>query len=254
VPELAVSPAANAPAPRALDALPALRAASEAMRATRRETASQPSWRVEAVTDVAPHARPRAASPRDESDVADRGKDWGTLVHALLEHAMRGRRPEREHLGRLAAWLASDKPQLHDAIPRALDTVERVMTSAIWQRALDAEERLVEVPFAVQGADDDGTPVVMQGVIDLAYRTATGWEVVDYKTDDVEGRLAALVDAYRPQVTTYARHWSALTGGAAVRAGLFFVRSGEMVWVESPLPPTAPAPPSARSGRRPRAR
>ncbi len=253
VPELEIPAVATPSTARAFDAPPALRAADAAARSARRQTACRPSWRVEAVTDVA-HHRPRAASPRHESDDADRGKDWGTLVHGLLERAMRGPRHDREHLGRLAVWLASDKPDLQDAIPRALDTVERVMTSGFWQRALEAEERLVEVPFAVRREDDDGTPVVVQGVIDLAYRTATGWEVIDYKTDDVEGRLAALVEAYRPQVTTYARHWSALTGGAAVRAGLFFVRSGEMVWVESPHPPTPPAPPSARSARRPRAR
>jgi len=77
---------------------------------------------------------------------------------------------------------------------------------------------------------DDGLPTVLQGVIDLVYRTPEGWEVVDYKTDDTEGRLDALIEAYAPQVTAYARHWRRLTG-EPVRAGLFFVRSGVVKWM-----------------------
>ena len=70
----------------------------------------------------------------------------------------------------------------------------------------------------------------MSGVIDLVYETAEGWEVVDYKTDETAGRLDALVERYRPQVMAYATHWSAVTK-KPVRAGLFFVRTGEMRWV-----------------------
>ena len=51
------------------------------------------------------------------------------------------------------------------------------------------------------------------------------------KTDDTEGRLDALVEAYAPQVTAYARQWGRLTG-EPVRAGLFFVRSDVVRWVE----------------------
>ena len=94
-----------------------------------------------------------------------------------------------------------------------------------------ALERYTEVPFAVRTDGEDGVPLVLQGVIDLVYRTREGWEVVDYKTDDTEGRLDALVEVYAPQVTAYARQWGRLTGGP-VRAGLFFVRSDVVRWVE----------------------
>jgi ATP-dependent exoDNAse (exonuclease V) beta subunit len=186
---------------------------------------------VEAVTAGKKHGPPAAIRP-DATDDVDRGREWGTLVHGLLEHAMRGPRRDRDHLARLAAWLAFDKPDLTAAIPRALDTVERVMASDVWKRAMGATERHTEVPFAVQLDGEGGVPVVVQGVIDLVYRTAEGWEAVDYKTDDPEGRLAGLVETYRPQVTTYARHWGALVG-APVRAGLFFVRSGAVAWLET---------------------
>jgi ATP-dependent helicase/nuclease subunit A len=229
-PELVVPPAARPPAARAVDARPELRTADAAARAARHATACRPSWRLETVTDAAP-PHPRAATAPDDTRAADRGRDWGTLVHALLEHAMRGPRRDRKHLGRVAAWLVSDKAELRDAVPHALDTVERVMDSAVWKRALAAEERLVEVPFAAC-RDEAGTPVVTQGVIDLVYRTTEGWELLDYKTDDPAGRLEALVETYRPQVSAYGAHWAALTGDRPVRVGIFFVRTGTVAWVE----------------------
>jgi ATP-dependent helicase/nuclease subunit A len=232
VPELVV-PAAAAPAPaRAVDARPESRAADAAARAASHAAACQPSWRAEAVTDATRHHPGAAASP-DDAGAADRGRDWGTLVHALLEHAMRGPRRDRESLERLAVWLVShkDRTELRGVVPQALDTVERVMASPVWKRALAAEERLVEVPFAVC-REESGTAVVTQGVIDLVYRTAEGWELLDYKTDDPAGRLEALVEVYRPQVGAYAGHWTALTGEKPVRVGIFFVRSGNVVWVE----------------------
>jgi hypothetical protein len=54
---------------------------------------------------------------------------WGSLIHFLLEHAMRGPRRDREHLERLATWFAFDRPELRRVIPEALDTVARVMAA-----------------------------------------------------------------------------------------------------------------------------
>jgi len=99
-------------------------------------------------------------------------------------------------------------------------------------RACKQDTRMMihhEVPLAARM--DDGLPTVLQGVIDLVYRTPEGWEVVDYKTDDTEGRLDALVEVYAPQVTAYARQWGRLTV-EPVRAGPFFVRSDVVKWVE----------------------
>lgn len=83
-------------------------------------------------------------------------------------------------------------------IPEALDTVEPVITSGLWQRAMAAEERLVEVPFAVRVPGDGGPSSTLHGVIDLAFRTADGWELVDYKTDQVD--VESLVGLYDDQV------------------------------------------------------
>jgi ATP-dependent exoDNAse (exonuclease V) beta subunit len=67
-------------------------------------------------------------------------------------------------------------------------------------------------------------------VIDLAFRTADGWTVIDYKTDQLGAGVDLLVARYAPQIRAYADHWSARIGGPT-RAGLHFVRSGETRWL-----------------------
>jgi hypothetical protein len=96
---------------------------------------------------------------------------WGSLIHFLLEHAMRGPQRDRAHLERLATWFAFDKTELRGVIPEALDTVERVMAAEFWQEAQSADERAVEVPFAVRVATAGAPPKLLHGVIDLAFKT-----------------------------------------------------------------------------------
>jgi ATP-dependent helicase/nuclease subunit A len=146
---------------------------------------------------------------------------WGRLVHALLEHAGHGPRRDRAHLERVARWLTVDDAELRRVVPDALDTVERVMASDLWQRALAAEELHAEVPFAVRLEGDAGTPRILHGVIDLAFRTSAGWELVDYKTDQAD--VATLAARYGDQVRHYAVRWAALTGEPVVYAGLYAV-------------------------------
>jgi ATP-dependent helicase/nuclease subunit A len=202
------------------------RMAAQAARDEKQRQATAASWRVESVTGTAHRgARPGQPPETGRTREPDTGMAWGNLVHALLEHAVRGPRRDRAHLERLARWFTLVQPELHAVIPEALDTVERVMTSDLWQRAMAAEKRLVEVPFAVKVSGDDGLPRILHGVIDLAFRTADGWELVDYKTDQVD--LATLVDLYGDQVRQYANHWRAITGTPVAYAGLYSVREGE---------------------------
>src|SRR5207247_2087522 len=141
-----------------------LRAAAATARAARQAEALRPSWHVRAVTATTGHAA--GAIPRAAAGGPDRGAEWGTLVHGLLEYALGGWR-DRERLSHLATWLTVGQPELRAVIPVALDTVERVMASEVWGRAMRALERYTEVPFAVRTDGEDGVPLVLQGVIDL---------------------------------------------------------------------------------------
>jgi ATP-dependent exoDNAse (exonuclease V) beta subunit len=149
---------------------------------------------------------------------------WGRLVHALLEHAARGAGRDRAHLERVARWVSVDHAELQRVVPDALDTVERVLASDLWQRARAATELHAEVPVAVRlDGDAAGPPRVLHGVIDLAFRGPDGWELVDYKTDQAD--VATLAAQYGDQVLQYAAQWAALTGQPVARACVYAVRA-----------------------------
>jgi ATP-dependent helicase/nuclease subunit A len=225
-PKLSIPGDMPPPAGAAVHVTPELREAARAGREERLRVARQPSWQVAAVTGTAHRgARPEQPEEAGRSREPDTGMAWGHLVHALLEQALRGTYSDRAHLERLARWFTLEQPELQAVIPEALDTVERVMASDLWRRAMAAEERLAEVPFAVKVPGNGGPPTILHGIIDLAFRTAQGWELVDYKTDQVDAD--SLVELYGDQVRQYAKHWAALTGTPVAYAGLYSVREGQ---------------------------
>jgi ATP-dependent exoDNAse (exonuclease V) beta subunit len=140
---------------------------------------------------------------------ADVGLAWGTLVHGLLEHAMRHPAATRDDLRRLAMWLTFEVPELRDVIDEALDTVEAVVRADFWQQAIASDERQEEVPFTT--IEPGALPTVVSGAIDLAYRTGAAWHIVDYKTDR-DGTPETLAERYTAQVEAYARAWTRVTG------------------------------------------
>ena len=80
-----------------------------------------------------------------------------------------------------------------------------------------------ELPFSW---DWDGVPV--HGTIDLAYRSAGTWRVLDFKTDELRGKsLPEAAAPYLPQLALYA---SALerAAGRSPSAGLLFLRTGDI--------------------------
>jgi len=226
VPKLLIPGDVPLPAGAGVQVTPELREAARIAREERQRVARQPSWQVESVTGTAHRgARPAQPSEPGRTREPDTGMAWGKLVHALLEEATRGPHRDHAHLERLARWFTMENPELRTVIPDALDTVERVMASDLWRRAMAAEERLVEVPFAAKVPGNGGPPTILYGIIDLAFRTAQGWELVDYKTDQVDAD--SLVELYGDQVRQYAKHWAALTGAPVTYAGLYSVREGQ---------------------------
>jgi len=96
-------------------------------------------------------------------------------------------------------------------LDRLLETVEMVLSSDLWRRARASDRVLVEVPFALPWEPDaDGTPVCLDGVVDLAFREPDGWVLVDYKTD--LDPSPSRVRAYEAQLALYAEAWERVTG------------------------------------------
>jgi len=180
---------------------------------------STPTYLVAGVKAISV-TRTGVASPDGEH-----GTEWGTVIHSLLQVAMRDRSADLRSLAE--TFLAEQGMLEPDLIKQALETIESVMASEIWSRAMNSVQRLVEVPFQILmgSAGQAGSPThtTLRGVIDLAFLEPPGWVIVDYKTDRRSaGQLKDLVEHYRGQVDTYAHAWEAITGQKVAEAGLYF--------------------------------
>lgn len=178
----------------------------------------RPSYLLDAMkkTDISPSELYRTRSR------GEHGTEWGTVIHFLLERALRDTRPPLEPMARRALEEQGLDPALAG---EALRTVAAVMASELWKRAQSSPRFLVEVPVEITGAGEGkgDPPKILRGVIDLLFRVDGGWAVVDYKTDIVgPGNLDELADRYGPQVRGYADAWERITGEKVVEKGLFF--------------------------------
>ena len=165
-----------------------------------------------------------------------KGLSWGSAVHRLLEALMRDASLD---LRAYAANVLSEEERPAEDLDEVVRLVEAVRSSPLWKRALAAKSRFVEVPFAltVPSADlgDAAGPgpadTLLTGALDLVFEEEDGWRIVDYKSDTIAGNLDDLVAFYKPQIAHYRRYWQQLTG-RPTKAGLFFVSTGQEVWLE----------------------
>ena len=98
---------------------------------------------------------------------------------------------------------------------------------------MDAEQCHTEISFSHIVEDGSGTAKLLHGVIDLAYRNQSGWELVDYKTDQVDDG-GELLERYRDQLSAYATSWARVVkDGLPVRVGGHAVRLGSTHWLAS---------------------
>jgi ATP-dependent helicase/nuclease subunit A len=83
-------------------------------------------------------------------------------------------------------------------------------------------------PTPSEPAEAAASPVVLEGVIDLAFLEGGKWVIADYKTDvGTDPEFAARSASYRRQVDLYAEAWSRLTGESIKERVLFFTAHGE---------------------------
>lgn len=191
--------------------------------------ARTPSYSVLPVTKVA-HASHLELVKAEEG--LGKGTSWGRVLHRLFEAMLRD---ESLNVPLYAANLIKDEERDPVELSEVLRVVEAVRGSSLWLRVKAADERYVEIPFALTvprrdvGIDEAGD-TLLHGVIDLVFREGATWYVVDYKTDSTVGRLDALTEYYAPQVRMYAEFWGRVVGGRAV-GGLFFVDGCVEGWV-----------------------
>ncbi|MGA2372973.1 MAG: UvrD-helicase domain-containing protein [Candidatus Korobacteraceae bacterium] len=203
-------------------------AAAENARTASLARLREPSWSISSVTaearQIARMVRSVEVASDDPSKVvstdtpthrADAGHAWGTLIHGLLEHAMRHKGSTYSDLYRLAMWLSMEEPDLRSVLEQAVRTVLEVSKAEIWQKA-EQSEHSVETPFTY-AADKNQ---LITGVIDLMFKQLQSWHILDYKTDlDVADQSAS----YAEQLKMYERALAAI-GIAKASSQLYPVR------------------------------
>lgn len=170
---------------------------------------SEPSFNIASATECA-----RGSSDRTDCvEVIDwvkagrraAGIRFGALVHATLSVIPMGAtsvevRSAAELQARILAATEEEKMS-------AIEIVEHVLLSDLWQRARNAAQKQKcrrETPITLV---QDGQ--IIEGVVDLAFEENNRWIVVDFKTDkELENALAR----YRNQISIYVEAISEATG------------------------------------------
>ncbi|MBI2897863.1 MAG: UvrD-helicase domain-containing protein [Deltaproteobacteria bacterium] len=182
--------------------------------------ASVPAAPVRSVTEVA------AGEPREigaakvevlETDRRTRkdrphGKRFGTLVHAVLAAVDLSADDDAIRAIAIALGRIFDAPP--EEVEAAASAVRGALDHPLLRRASRGEHRREE-PVLLR--NDDGS--LVEGVVDLAFREAGAWTVVDFKTDLDS---ASCREAHEAQVVLYAQAVTRATGEPA-RGVLLFI-------------------------------
>jgi ATP-dependent exoDNAse (exonuclease V) beta subunit len=174
--------------------------------------AARPGLEVRTATEWAVAGRPDGPEPEwiklPRAARRPAGPRFGALVHAALAVVPLDSDDARvEQIVELQARVLGALP---DEAKAAAKVVRAVLEQPLLARAREAAARGVcrrETPVA---ATIDG--LVVEGVVDLAFRENGAWTVIDFKTDqEIEDRL----DLYRRQVGLYAAVIARATGEPA---------------------------------------
>jgi hypothetical protein len=133
------------------------------------------------------------------------GKRFGALVHAVLERVALD--ADRAAVERTAANVGRATGSTAAEIRAASDAVVTALAHPLLRAAAHSADCRREVPIAHRLASGE----VLEGVVDLAFRDASGWTVIDFKTD----ARAEDHPQYAAQVRLYCDAVAAATGEAA---------------------------------------
>src|SRR5690606_9257807 len=111
------------------------------------------------------------------------GKVLGSIVHKALQRWLFPGDPALDALLESEAWRAglATEATRREVIARANELLARFRAHPLWHEVDAAHERYAELPYSYIINDK-----VENRVIDLLYRDADGWRIIDFKTDPIQ--------------------------------------------------------------------
>jgi ATP-dependent helicase/nuclease subunit A len=206
--DVAVVDAATLPAPAREDAAVDLRALAGAegadvvaarWEADRRALVADAAHRPLRPTS-ATRAAARGAPPPVPASAAGGGRDFGSLVHVILEWiALDASGPERTRA--MAEALAPRYGLDPAAAVRAAEAASRALALPVFERARRAARVWRELPLWFPDGEE-----LIEGKVDLVFEEDGGLVIVDYKTDHIAPEQAQAQAGYHaPQLQLYGR-------------------------------------------------
>ena len=157
----------------------------------------------------------------------------GTFTHAVLERMEDDPRATARFLAEQGLIPRTALREIH------YQWLESWLAHPLYKRAQAAQRMERDLPFnlrlsSLEALDEPGgDPVMVQGVIDLAFLEKGAWVLVDYKTGDVlPGLERDYLNHYAPQIRLYKIALERLTGCPVKEAGIFILPRGMYVKLE----------------------
>ena len=176
--------------------------------------ARRPSLRVRTVTQWSAGLAPGDASPAVDvvtlpgAGERPKGPRYGTLVHAALATV------PLDAAAEVIARVVDTQGRIVGATPPEMDSAREVIAAVLQHPLLEvargagrAGHLFRETPVTIVRGGD-----LVEGVVDIAFDTAEGFVVLDFKTDRAEGATQA---SYARQVALYAEAIAQATGKPA---------------------------------------
>jgi ATP-dependent helicase/nuclease subunit A len=210
--------------------------AEEEVWVARRKAALASAVGVPYVTATARAALAHGEESRTEPDGARfrRGKGGtsiGRAVHAVLQAVDLGTQEGLDNLARAQSAAEGIANRAGDVARLARQACQ----SEPVRRAVASGRLWREVPI---GAPAEG--FVLEGFIDLLFQTDHGYEIVDYKTDEVRpDELESRMDRYRMQGEAYADLVRTITGKTPLAVSFVFASTDQVIRIVPPQPPLA---------------
>jgi len=162
------------------------------------------------------------------------GTAWGSAVHRIFDYLIK--EDPDEQLLSLHAGEALEKQGIPPERKVELEElVQKFKKSDLYQRLKKAELKYSEVPFTINIEPthslytelnrQDSRPIILSGTIDLVFKEADGWVVVDYKTDRPKNKkdYPKLAEVYQKQIAIYSQVWQEITGEQVKQSSIYFV-------------------------------